>query len=162
MSIRSTVTALSTALALTVMLTTASTPAFAAKPQPEQPKPPTTIDGPNPLQEATIRPDVRVVYVNSTASGDGRVYLFRVESRGPAIAHNIGLTSRVGHKRGTFTKYLYGNPSPISQLAPGQSQNVLVGCNPEPEFVCDIARLDAEVTNDLNPDDNWANSWAGW
>ncbi len=47
MSIRSTVTALSTTLALAVMLATASTPAFAEKSKVEQTKPPTIVEATN-------------------------------------------------------------------------------------------------------------------
>lgn len=179
MRIRSTITALSTALAFAVMLTAASTPAFAAKttdggdtrppvtvdptdkkPKYEQAKPAgSVIDAINPPQPK-FKPDVRVVYLDFDWDGSGKRYHFRVDNIGIETATNISLGSSNSQQSdsSTATKKVTGSYDPIPSLVTGQSQTVTVSCDPQPGYHCVSASLSAQVADDDNPSNNAAGS----
>ncbi len=178
MSMRSSITALSTALALAVTLSAASTPALAEKSKYEQAKPPTIVEAtdkkpkveqvkPGSIvdagvvqQQPTFKPDVRVVYLDFDWNGNGRLYRFRVENIGIETAYDVSLSSSVGQQSdtSTATKKASGHYTPIASLATAQSQDVTVSCDPQPGFHCTGASLGAGVANDLDPSNNSAGS----
>ena len=181
MRIRSTVTALSTAFAIAVMLVTASTPAFAAKTNNtgdtkppttvdvkdkkpvlvEQAKPGSVIDAINPPPPA-FRPDVRVTHVNTINFETSRYYSFKVENIGIQTAHNVRVTKVVGMHSDTSddVEKLFEGPTPIGSLAPGESKEAMVICHihMQPGYHCVRGTVVADVPDDLNANNNIASS----
>jgi hypothetical protein len=196
MTIRNAFTAFSTALALAVMLATATTTAFAAKSENGPTKPPTSIDstdknpkyeqakpggivnssntGPlyqqvdggsiidiiDPNPQPMFKPDVLVVYLDSTWNGTSRLHRFRVENVGIETATNVGLNNVVYQHSDTsnVAKRQEGSSGNIPSLATGQTHNVTVTCTPLPGYHCTSGALEAVVANDLNPANNSAHN----
>ena len=179
MRIRSTVTALSTAFALAVMLSTASTPAFAAKstngdtkpptivdatdkkpPKIEQVKPGSIVDSINPVQPK-LKPDLRVSYLDFNWNGTGKDYTFRIENIGIETANNITVNSQVkmsSHGGGENVGVLQtGDGAPtFGPLATGEHKDITIPCRPNPGYTCDGASVSASVQDDINPNNNAA------
>ena len=116
-----------------------------------------TVD---PGPEAQARPDVRVSYVNSAWNSSSTLYHFRVENVGGQLATGINLSSVVREQSGTTNagRRVEEQFTPITSLAPGQAQDVVVTCTPHAGFQCVSGALDAFVANDLNPANNGAHS----
>jgi hypothetical protein len=179
-------TALGTALALALTLTSVVAPAFAAtstprpdiissepiespgnapKPRPDIiPSEPLQSPGNPPEQESptvVFQPDVRVNYLSkSTGSGGKVTYRFRVQNVGIGTAVNVGLdkSARQLSSDGSAATYQTWSGGAIASLVQDQSQEVTVVCTPLAGYRCDGGTLKAQVSNDLDPANNAAHS----
>jgi hypothetical protein len=164
--------ALGAALALAITLGAAVGPAFAETPKIDVPLPGQPIHrdlGPLPepkpeTSAVTFYPDVRVNYIDKAAAGGGKVnYRFRVLNVGAASADTIGLDTRIYQRSiPTFpstesvSTVQNGNGGTIPYLLQDGSKDVTVVCTPLPGYLCDGARLNAVVADDLDPSNNAA------
>src|SRR5215212_10647333 len=126
-------TAIGTALALAVTLTSTVAPALAATPWPGvTPTSPDsldpgivlTVDQPQ-SSGITFLPDVRVNYLGKTAGSGGKVtYRFRVQNIGAASASNIGLGTVIGQDANfeSVSTRQEGTAGKIASLGQDESQ----------------------------------------
>ena len=170
MRIRSSISALSSALALALML---SATAFADPPQFEpigsppsiveigqqiQPKTPPKPQGQD--YGYTFKPDVRVSYHGQIVTGASVKYRFHVENIGIGTATNITLGEKV-YQEHSFLGTIHvqgGPPATIPSLATGELREVNVTCLPIANHRCEGAALNAVVPHDLNLSNNHADS----
>jgi hypothetical protein len=164
-------TALGTALALAITLTSAVAPAFAAtaKPRPVfTPTEPVVIQPgslkPEPKPESstvTFQPDIRVNYLGQSAAGGGKVaYRFRVQNIGAASAGEIGLGTVIGQDSndGSVSTRQEGSAGKIASLGQDESKEITVTCTPLAGSHCGGARLTAYLDDDLDESNNHAGS----
>ena len=162
-------TAIGTALALAVTLTSTIGPALAATPWPAVT--PTSPDGLDPgivltvdqpqSSGVTFLPDVRVNYLGKTAGSGGKVtYRFRVQNIGAASASNVGLGTVIGQdaNSASISTRQEGSAGTIATLGEDQSKDIAVVCTPLPGYHCAGASLKAYVTDDLDTSNNAAHS----
>jgi hypothetical protein len=170
MSIRSSISALGSGLALALML---SAQAFADPPQFEQagspisivevsqqiqPKTPPKPQGQNTGPE--FKPDVRIISQGQTQVGTMTKYRFRVENIGIGTASSITLANHVRQQHNTSAAIVVQDlpDQVIGSLATGQFANVSVNCTPLANHHCNGASINAVVAHDLNLSNNHADS----
>lgn len=163
--------ALGAALALAITLGSTITPAFAETPRIDLPIPAKPIHRdlgplPQPKPESstvTFSPDVRVNYIGKDSVGGKMHYRFRVQNVGAASAENVGLDTRIYQRSiPTFppTESVLtvqnGSNGSIDFLGQDDVKEITVVCTPLPGYLCDGARLNAVVADDLDPSNNAA------
>ena len=159
------------ALALAISLGSTIAPAFAETPRIDLPIPAKPIHRdlgplPQPKPESstvTFSPDIRVIYVGKDSIGGKMHYRFRVQNVGATSADNIGLDTRIYQRSiPTFpptdavSTIQSGNGGSIDSLGQDGVKEITVVCTPLPGYLCDGARLNAVVADDLDPSNNAA------
>jgi hypothetical protein len=112
------------------------------------------------MVSSTARADVRVVYVNSATNNSSTLFHFRIDNAGSEPATAITLSSAVREQSNTSSaaRKVDEQYAPIASLAPGQSQDLVVTCTPQPGSRCVSASVEASAANDVNPANNGASS----